>query len=395
MTSDIPPTGSAEAPLDIARRFAPQIIERAAEFEAARRIPADFARKLAEAGLYRLTLPAEIGGYELHPKEYVRVIEELARADGSLGWCVMIGTTNALLAAFLPTQTMREIFASDPHVITGGAAAPSGKALPVEGGYKVSGRWKWGSGSQNCAWLDAGAVVVDAAGAPQMRPDGQPEIRTLFFAVDQVEIIDLWETSGLRATGSNDFQATEVFVTKERSLVLGYARRVVDRPLYRMPFFGLLAVGVCAVALGIARRAIDELIALAVRKTPTWERDLLKDSVRVQTAVAEAEAALRSARAFLFETIDAAWDSVHMGRRAPLELHRDLRLAAVNAAWQSRKAVDLAYDQGGGSSIFASHPLQRCLRDAHTVTQHVMVNPAMWESTGRLFLGTRKLPAMF
>ncbi len=385
---------SSDSPLEIARSFAGEIIARADDFETARRMPSDFARKLADAGLYRLTLPKEIGGYELHPGNLVRVLEELARADGSVGWCVMIGVTNALLSAFLPENSMREIF-SPRSVITGGAAAPSGTAIPAVGGFKVTGRWKWGSGSQNCHWLEAGAVVLDPEGQPRLRTDGQREIRAVFFPASQVEIIDVWHTLGLRGTGSNDFRVEDLFVPEEHTVVMGMTRRTIDRPLYRMPFFALLAIGVCSVSLGIARRAIDELVTLANRKTPTWERDLLRDSVRVQMSVAQAEAALRSARAFLFEAIEAAWRKAEAGEHIPLELHRDLRLAAVNAAWQSRHAVDLMYDQGGGSSIFSDHPLQRCIRDAHTVTQHVMVNPAMYESAGRLFLGINKLPAMF
>ncbi len=389
---------SSGSPLEIARGFADEIVARAEEFEAARRMPSDFARKLADTGLYRLTLPKEIGGYELYPGDFVRVLEELARADGSVGWCVMIGITNALLSAFLSENSMREIF-SHPSIITGGATAPSGTAIPVAGGFKVTGRWKWGSGSQNCHWREAGAVVLDTGGRPRLRADGQREIRAVFFPARQIEIIDIWHTSGLRGTGSNDFRAEEVFVPEEHTVVMGMTKRTIDRPLYRMPFFALLAVGVCSVSLGIAHRAINELITLANNKTPTWERDLLRDSVRVQMSVAQAEAALRSGRAFLFEAIEAAWRKAEAGEHIPLELHRDLRLAAANAAWQSRHAVDLMYDlmydQGGGSSIFSDHPLQRCMRDAHTVTQHVMVNPAMYESTGRLFLGVNKMPAMF
>lgn len=390
-----PASPGPDTPLEAARRLAPEITARAAEFETARRLPADFAHTLAAAGLFRLTLPREVGGLELHLSDLVRVLEELACADASVGWCAMIANTNALLAAFLPNAAMREIYGADPFVISGGAAAPSGVATPVEGGFRVSGRWKWGSGTQNCHWITAGAVVKNRDGNPRMRADGQPEIRALFFEARQMEIIDIWHTSGLRGTGSNDFQTTDAFVPEARSVVMGQTRRVIDRPLYRMPFFASLAVGVCAVSLGIARRAVDELVALAERKTPTWERDRLKDSVRVQMSVAQAVAALRSARAFLHEAIAAAWALVAAGQSVPLEVHRDLRLAAVNAAWESRRAVDMMYDQGGGSSIFLDQPLQRCMRDAHTVTQHVMVNPAMYESTGRLFLGVKRLPAMF
>jgi alkylation response protein AidB-like acyl-CoA dehydrogenase len=388
-SSPIPNDGAIDtggtAELEAARALAPVIMARARECEAARRLPSDLALKLAEAGLFRIVVPKIFGGSELHLIDIVRVIEEVSRADGSIGWCHMIGSTTAILAGLLPEPSAREIYGTDANVITGGAIAPTGRCVPENGGYRVSGRWQWGSGSQNCQWLTGGSLVFED-GKPRMIMENVPEIRLTFFPAKDVEILDTWDSSGLRGTGSHDFQVKEVFVPEDRSIIMGVTQPVLKRPLYHFPVLGMFSVAVCSVSLGIARRAIDEFVAMAPKKTPTWERRSVAESPRVQAQVAEAEAMVRSARAFLFEAIDAAWMFSEVGENVPIEQHRDLRLAAGNVAWQCARAVDLMYNAGGGSSVHASSPLQRCFRDAHTVTQHVLVNSNVFESAGRLHL---------
>jgi alkylation response protein AidB-like acyl-CoA dehydrogenase len=209
----------------------------------------------------------------------------------------------------------------------------------------------------------------------------------MVFESSQVEVLDTWNPSGLRGTGSHDFQVHDAFVPEGRETILGITPPHLDTPLYRFPFFGLMAVSVCAVALGIARRAIDEFVILAAKKVPAWTQHPLAQRPIIQAQVAEAEAALRSARAFIFDAIDAAWDVASAGKKLSSDLRRDLRLAAANAVRQSVKAVDLMYEAGGGSAIHAESPLQRCFRDVHVVTQHVLVNTSLYEQTGKLYLG--------
>jgi indole-3-acetate monooxygenase len=372
--------------LDAIAALVPEIESRSREFESARRLPADLARKLAEAGIFRMAIAKAYGGAELHPSEWVRVIEEISRADSSVGWCAMISIVTAVLSGFLPESAAREIYGSNPLVMTGGAVAPTGQAIPAPGGYVVNGYWQWGSGTQNCNWITGGALIFEGDKL-RTRPGGDPEIRLMVFAADQVEILDTWDSSGLRGTGSHDFKVTNAFVPNDRTYAFGIDNPFVKSVLYRFPLFGLLAIGVCAASLGIARRAIDEFIELAIKKTPSWERRTLAQSARIQESVAEAEAALRSSRAFLHEAIGAAWDFAAAGNDPSMEMRREVRLAAVNATWQSVKATDLMYSMGGGSVVHSSHPLQRCLRDIHVVTQHVMVNRSVYEATGKLFLG--------
>ncbi len=372
--------------LEAVAALAPEITARSREFESARRMPADVARKLAEAGVFRIAIAREYGGAERRPADLVRVIEEVSRADGSIGWCVMIGSATAALSGFLPPASAREIYGSDPLVITGGAVAPTGKAVRADGGYIVNGRWQWGSATQNCSWITGGAMILEDTHS-RLATSGDPELRLMIFPAQDVEILDTWDSAGLRGTGSHDFQVKNAFVPQDRALAIVPTLPAVETPLYRFPLIGLLAIGVCAVSLGIARRAIEEFIALAAGKVPTWERKTLAHSARIQETVAEAEATLRSARAFLFQAIDAAWEPASAGERPSLELRRDLRLAAANVAWQCLKVVDAMYSMGGGSVVHASHPIQRCFRDAHVVTQHRMVNRSIFETTGQLFLG--------
>ncbi len=372
--------------LQAAAALATGISARSREFESIRRLPADLAHQLAEAGVFRIAIAKAYGGAERHPADLIRVIEEVSRADGSVGWCVMIGSVTAALSGFLPPATAHEIYGTDTLVITGGAVAPTGKATRVEGGYIVNGRWQWGSATQNCGWITGGALIFERD-KPRIGPSGDPEFQLMIFPAKDVEILDTWDSSGLRGTGSHDFQVKNAFVPDDRAFAIGVTPPVVQTPLYRFPFFGLLAIGVCAVSLGIARRAIDEFIALAGGKVPTWERKTLAHSARIQEAVAEAEATLRSSRAFLFETIDTAWTAASVGESPALEMRRDLRLAAANVAWQCVKVVDAMYSMGGGSVVHASHPIQRCFRDVHVVTQHRMVNRSVFETTGKLLLG--------
>jgi alkylation response protein AidB-like acyl-CoA dehydrogenase len=203
----------------------------------------------------------------------------------------------------------------------------------------------------------------------------------------EVEIIDTWHTSGLRGTGSNDFAMHDAFIPDGRSVQPFAARPTTDAPLARFPNFTLLASGVAASLLGMARRAIDELIALASGKVPMFSSRTLAQSALTQVDVARAEATLGAARAFLLDELALAWEAALAGERVPEARRARIRLAATHAALASAEAVDLAYHAGGGSSVFAANPLQRCFRDVHTGTQHLQVTTRVYETVGRLLLG--------
>jgi alkylation response protein AidB-like acyl-CoA dehydrogenase len=306
------------------------------------------------------------------------VVEEVSRHDAAAGWCVMIASTTAPLAAYLPESEAERIYGDDPLTVTGGAIAPSGKGRSVEGGYEVTGRWQWGSGTQHCAWI-VGGTVTDAG-----------DYRLMFFPAADVEIVDTWYSSGLRGSGSNDFAVNDLFVPESRAVDIVGAPARMQRPLYLFPLFSLLSIAVASVCLGVARRAIDELVELAAVKTPAFAAKRLAASSMTQVDVAKGEAALGSARAFLVDEISKTWEAVTATGEVSLEQRARVRLASANAGARCVEAVDLAYHAGGGSSVFAKSPWQRCFRDIHTASQHIMVSPRTYELFGRLRLG---LPA--
>lgn len=372
------------SPVEAARALAPLLRGAADEAERARRLPAPVVAALSDAGLFALCVPRAFGGAEAEPAVLIATIEALAQADGAAGWCAMIGSTSSVLAGYLAPADARAIYR--PGTVSGGAFAPQGKAVAAGDGFRVSGRWAFASGCQHCAWLMGGAVVLDD-GAPRRLASGAPDTRLFLFPAGDAEIIDTWDVSGLRGTGSHDIAVRDVVVPGARSVSLVVDRPTATGPLYAFPVFGLLALGIAAVALGIARRALDELEALAADKVPSLARRPLRDRPVVQTATAEAEATLAAARAFVLEAVDAAWRTAAAGDPLSIPGRARLRLAATHAVRSAARVVDVAYDAGGGSAIYAKSPLQRCFRDVHAVTQHTMVQPSTFELVGRVLLG--------
>jgi alkylation response protein AidB-like acyl-CoA dehydrogenase len=330
-------------------------------------------------------VPARYGGGEHHLQEVIDAIERLAYHDGSTSWCAMIAATTGLAAAYLPPEWAERIY-GDPTAVTGGFAMPVGTATPAEGGLIVTGRWQWGSGTHHCSWIGGGCWITGSDGKPTPRPDGllAPFV---MFERDQVQIHDTWRVAGLKGTGSNDFEVREAFVPEGRWANFAGAEPLIDGPLYRFPFLGALALGVCAVSLGLARRAEDELVEIAGGKKPAGSSRTLAERPVVQAAVARAEANWRAAGALVREVVGEAWEDAAAGRPLPDEHRRRLRLAATNATWRSVEAVDLMYHAGGGSSIHETSPLQRVFRDVHVASQHGMVADRTYEPLGRMALG--------
>lgn len=325
------------------------------------------------------------GGPDLDLLEVLHAIEELAYHDGSTAWCGMIAATTSLMSGLLPPEWARHIY-GDPTAVTGGYAMPVGSALPVDGGLQVTGRWQWGSGSHHCTFIGGGCWVVDGSGGRAPRDDGLVA-PFVFFERDEVELLDTWFVAGLKGTGSTDFQVRSVLVPEGRWVQPLGAVPVVDGPVFRVPLLGALALGVSAVTLGLARRAHDELVGLAGGKRPAQSTRSLAERPAVQGALARAEAARRSARAFVVEAVASAWEDAAAGRPLTDEHKRDLRLAATNATWSAATAVDVAYHAAGGSSIHEASPLQRVFRDVHVATQHGMVAERTFEPLGRMAMG--------
>lgn len=363
---------------ETARTLAPRFQARGDEIEEARRLPDDLVESLRDSGLFRLCVPAAYGGLEADVFDFVGAIEALSYADGSSGWCVMIGATTGMLSASLTPEHAKEIY-GDPRGLTVGVMVPGGRGEPEGDGFRVTGRWSWGSGGVHGDW------IVGRASVPG-------EERVMFFPRAEVEILDTWYPPGLRGTASNDFRVEGVLVPLARSVLIG-GRPVAQGPLYTFSTLAVLGLGVCAVPLGLARRAFDEFVTLASTRRPFLSDRILAERAVVQREVAEAEAALRSARVWVDDCVSTAWETASRGERLDRDARADLRLAAVNATWQSVRAIDLLYHAAGGAVAQDAKALARCFRDVHVATQHAMVGERVWEQVGRVRLGLETPPA--
>jgi alkylation response protein AidB-like acyl-CoA dehydrogenase len=364
--------------------LAPLIREHADEIERERRLPDPLFRALAEADLFRLLTPRVFGGAEIDPLTVCQVIEEVAKIDGATGWCVMIGNCNAHFAGLLPVEAAREIY-TGPEIVVAGAFRPTAIARVVDGGYSVTGRWPLGSGIMHSTWV-LGACVVYDGDRPRLTPNGRPEFRFMFFPKADTEVIDTWHVAGLRGTGSHDYQVADLFVPAHRAFWFS-EEPVQPGPVYTLPTIAIFATYISCVTLGIARHAIDAFKELAAVKTPTRSTTVLREKPVTQAQIGEAEGLLRAGRAFLYETVAAAWETAQRGGRLTWEQRGLLWLAATQAAGQASQAVDLMFRAGGASSIYATSPLERCLRDIRTAAQHITVMPTNYEIAGQFFLG--------
>lgn len=373
--------------VDVAAGYAEEIAARSSEIEAERWLPQDLAERLAADKLYNVCNPGDFGGPDGTPRTYAEVVEVLARADASVGWCSFIATTSAISMASAGTDAMRALLC-EPGAIAAGVFAPMGRARATvrDGvqGYLVSGRWAWGSGSQNARWIGGGCLLEDDDGIVRDER-GVPRNVSMIFRAEDVEFLNTWDVMGLQGTGSTDFQVTDVFVPADRT-VDRYGRPRSERPIFRFPAFGMLAIGIGAVALGAARGAVDDFEAFAGKKVPQGNSRTLAEKPATQKDVARAEAAIRSGRAFFYEAIGEAWEGAVSGE-VTTDHRRDLRLAITNAVVSAKTAVDLIHELAGGTSVYRRSPIQRRFRDIHVATQHMMVNQSTFETVGRLLLG--------
>jgi indole-3-acetate monooxygenase len=367
-----------------------ELASRAAELaeaaEEQRRMPPPMVDALRDEGLFRMLVPEAVGGGEAPPTELIDAVETIAGGDGSAAWCLAVVATSGLLAAYLPEEAAREIFGS-PDDMACGVFAPRGEAtLQPGGGYRVSGHWQLASGCQFCNWIMGGCVVLDGEEV-RLLPTGRPDVRLTIFPAEQVEITDTWHASGLRGTGSHDFGVDAVAVPAERTASLITDPPREQGPLYAFPPFGLLALAISAVGLGMARGSIKSLCELAPGQKTPGSRRSLADRDHTRAEVAREEARLRAARALVDEAIGEAWETAVAGDEIGIEQRVALRLAATHAIEGSREIIDRMYELGGSSSVYDASPQQRRLRDVHVAAQHMLVAAPTWELAGRHLLG--------
>jgi indole-3-acetate monooxygenase len=369
--------------MEAAKALRPRILAERERIEAGRRLPEDLTRELSRAGFFRIYLPAAYGGLDLTPMAATEVFEELARADASVAWCVWNGNTYWTTARW-PKEVAQAIF-SDPNTILANSTRPSGRAEVVDGGYRVSGRWSLVSGCQFSGWFIL-MCVVHEDGKPRLTPSGSPELRFMLCPVGDCEIVDTWNVGGLRGTGSHDVVVQHRFVPAANASFYNDPL-VLSDPRYTLPHSSRINPGLGAMALGIARSAIDTLIDLAGGKRHERTSAPLTEDRGAQTRLSQAEALVCSARLLLFDTVERVWHDVLAGREATVEARARGRLASWHAVTSACQAVDLVYLTGGATSLYVTCPIERAFRDVHAITQHIGVHPRVLETTGRVLVG--------
>lgn len=375
----------AETFVQAARSLAPAIRAARADSERNRSLPPALVRQMAEQGLFSIWLARALGGPELGLTDFFRVIGELARADGAAGWCATVSAGYSRFSGFLDEGVARAIFGGGTTIMAG-TINPTGKAVAVPGGFRVSGRWAYGSFIEHSSWTVGNCLVHDGD-QPRRSADGTPDMRLMLFPTRDVEILDTWHVAGLRGTGSHDFAVLDLFVPEDHAIEGFAAKPTQPGTLYAAPFITVFAMCLASVPLGIARAAIEAFTELAEAKTPLGASNRLREKASAQADLGKAEALLGSARAFMFDEAEKLWETVEAGKAPSLKQRAVARLSAAQAARASAQAVDLLYNAAGGSALYEDNLLERCFRDVHAATQHVGIASSNFELSGRVLLG--------
>jgi alkylation response protein AidB-like acyl-CoA dehydrogenase len=380
MASESIPTSAL---LEAARELRPMIEAAAQRIDEESRIPAEVVEALMQAGLFRLYVPRAYGGGEVTLLEFGRIIEEIGRADASVAWCLSQNAGVCRVAAYLPAESAAHIFGRLDLSIGWGQGRA--RAVKVDGGYRLTGEWSFVSGVRHATWLACQEVpVTDEIGEPVPGLDGETQKRIFVFPASDTEIEDVWNVSGLRGTGSDTFRVADLFVPEDRSPGLD---PVQPGPAYIFTKTHIFSTGFASAALGVARGALDAFEELSKTKAPRGIGGVLREQQAVRVQVAECEAIVRSARAYLHEVVGKAWDEAVPIRDVTLDTRIELRLASTYAMQRSAAVVETIYKLAGTSAIVRGGPIERRLRDVHAITQHIQGRWDHFDAPGQYFLG--------
>jgi indole-3-acetate monooxygenase len=373
--------------LDVAKQIGPTLRAAADEGEQLRRLPRASLDALKAAGLHRMLLPKSRGGLEVDPVTCARVIEEVARYDSAAAWALQ-SNTGAWWSARLADAAVDEIYGANPDALIAAAFHPPHPTIEVEGGYRFTGRSPLASVIHDSEWVLLTGIVMDG-GAPRI-VNGAPDIVGLIFPTREVQIIDTWDSLGMRATDSNDVAVDNGFVPASRAFHVAPQFTPgphFQAPLYRFPACGQEVGIVAPIVLATAREAIDEFARLAGAKTPFGSMKVLRDRAVVQSNFARAEGQLRAARALFYETMTDAWERTAAGEESTLAQKADVLLAGVQAADAAWHVVDLMHRLAGTSGVYKRSRLERLLRDALTLRHHGFVSESKYDTVGQVYLG--------
>ena len=390
MLNRVSTDNSAGTLLERARQLQPLIEGAADRIEKEREIPAGVLAALHDSRLFRMLIPRSCDGEELEPAAFFEVMEAIATADASVAWCIGQGSGVSMAAAYLKPEVAHEIFGAPDAVVASGPPDRNSKAIVVDGGYRVIGTWTFASGSRHAQWLGGHSTVCERDGSPRLDADGKPlEQRTMLFPKSAATMADVWQVMGLKGTGSDNYSVKDLFVPADYTFTRELAAdRRESGPLYRFSIFNMFGVAFSAVALGIARKVLDDFIKLAKEKVPFTSTALLRDNGQIQSQVGLSEARLQASRTYVLETFRTLYAQVAAGGSLTHEQRINNRIVTTYAIQQAREVVNFAYHAAGATAIFESNPFERRFRDLHTVTQQGQGHYSNFEALGQTLLGT-------
>ncbi len=384
-------TGTGKTHDAAARDLIPMIAAEAAQIEATGRLPTALLDELHAARLFHMLSPRSIGGEEVDPITFFNAIEAIASADASTAWCVGQACGVAMASAYLDPAVAREIFGGPRSVVASGPNTRGARAVKTKGGYRVTARWNYASGSRHAQWLGGHTAVFEENGEPARTPEGRPIDRTMLFEKSKAAVFDDWQVMGLRGTGSDSYEVTDLFVPEEHTYTRDNpADRRAHTPLHsNFTGFNIFGLSFSALSLGVARGMMQDFVTLASQKSPMAAQGawVLRDNAVVQSKVAIAEARLMAARGMVVDIYGRLWDQALQGRPFTLRDKADMRLASTFAMNEGREVVAVLYNAAGGTAIFQKNSFERRFRDVNCASQQGQAAQANFEIIGQVLLG--------
>jgi alkylation response protein AidB-like acyl-CoA dehydrogenase len=372
-----------------ARDLVPLLDRAGDRIERGRCLPGDVLDALHDARLFRLLIPRSCDGEEVEPATLFQVVEAIAQGDASVAWCIGQGSGLSMSSAYVKPEVARTVLGDRRAVLASGPNNPKATAVACDGGYRVTGEWGFASGSKHAAWLCGHGTVCEPGGQPRVGADGKLlELITVLFPKSSATMIDVWNVMGLNGTGSDSYSVKDLFVPADFSFTReSDADRREPGPLYRFSIFNMFGVGFSGVALGIARRALDEFIKLAISKKPYAATALLCENNVIQSQVGLSEARLQSSRTYVIETFRKLYGAAAQGMRFTQDMRVANRTATCYAIHQAREVMNFVYHAAGATAIFKTNPFERRFRDLHTVTQQGQAAFSNFEALGQTLFG--------
>jgi indole-3-acetate monooxygenase len=369
--------------------LAPALRASAAEIDKRRELPAAIVDKLVEGGFFRLLLPHSLGGAQLLPADYVPIIEAIARIDASTAWCINQNSGCSTTAAYFAPEVARDIFGGPRGILAWGPGP--GEARVVAGGYNVTAQWAFASGSHHASWLGCHVPVVESNGQPRLEADGSPVVRTMVFPKSKTKFTDIWNTMGLRGTGSDQYAVKDLFVPEAYSLRSIGRNTPAERRemglLYSFSSLSLYAVGFAGVAMGCARSTLASFIELARDKIPRGAKITMRNNNVIQAEVGLAEVRLSSAYGHLIRSLEDITEAVRGRGHLTLDERMTIRLASTFCIHTALEVTDKLYQAAGATAIFNENPFERPWRDVHSVSQQLQGRQEHFQTVGAYLMG--------